>query len=889
MEQVKDQVPLPADEADQHSEYNTQPLTDSGNGSALGVAMDTQSEQGSSVARATARDRSTRSKRSGSREAVRLSRHIQHKLTRLETLETALAHAPVILYAMDRMGIITLLEGKGLAALGLDVDSATGEVLISSVFDLYQDVPEIFENVCRALSGEAFTIVHEINGHMLESRFLPVKNEQQEVTSIVCVATDVTAHVQTEQRLLAEREQLRAVLHTNEERFRTLITNAPIIVTIVNREGIVTFAEGKGLDPLLRVNGSSVGRSIYEHYEDMPKLVDDIGRAMAGETFTAMNSVANRVFETSFMPIRDENNDVLSVACTSIDITEREQAVESLRISEQRYRALTEQASDLVLIINPAGIYRYASPSHQHMLGYDPEALLNTDVFSFIHPEDRTQVQAAFSLSYKLPDIIAKTACRVRHADGHWVTLECIGRNRLHDPAVHGFIINARNITEQMTMEETLRHQALHDALTDLPNRTFLQKRLDQALTNAERKKHNVALLMMDLDRFKEINDTFGHQHGDLLLREVGARLLQAIGNAGLVSRLGGDEFAVLLPVADEESTQTIAAQLRYVLDDPFQVADYPLHVEASIGIVLYPIHGTDALTLLRRADVAMYAAKSSHEGVAIYKDAHDDQHRSRRLTLIGALRQAIATNELKLYYQPKVSLKTGLASSVEALVRWQHPIHGFVPPDQFVTIAEQTGLINALTSWVIGAAVQQCSIWLRSGLSLNIAINLSAWNLRDTALPDMIMDMLTRYAVPSSLLRVEVTESAIMTDTDRALEVLTRLSRMGISISVDDFGTGYSSLAYLKRLPIDELKIDRSFVQHMTEIEADATIVRSTVMLAHNLGLQIVAEGVEDQETLKRLADFKCDLAQGYYMSRPIPACELEHWLHTTPQLIKM
>lgn len=874
MEQVKDQVSLPAEPVGAQFIAPPPPGNDADPFIAPPLAPPTSRHRG---------------RKHEERTELHQSRPNQHALQKLERLETVLAHAPFIVYAMDRTGIITLLEGNGKAVLGLDNDDAVAELLVSSVFDLYQDVPTIFDTVRRALTGEAFAVINEINGRMLESRFLPVKNEQQDVTSIVCVVTDVTPYVQAEHRLLAENQQLASSLQASEKRFHMLVTNAPIVLTIVNREGIVTFSEGKGLNPLTRANGTSVGRSIFDHYRNMPKLLDDIRRAMAGEAFSAINQVFGYVFETQFLPIRNADGDLEGIACTSIDITEREQAVESLRESEQRFRALTEQASDLVLIISSNGTYRYASPSHKRIMGYEPETLLNVNIFSLIHPEDKTHVQAAFMLTYKSPDMIAKTACRVRHADGHWVTIECVGRNCLHDPAVQGFIINARDITEQMAMEETLRHQALHDALTDLPNRTFLLKRLDHALMKAERKHHHVALLMMDLDRFKEINDTFGHQHGDCLLQQVSRRLEQAIGNAGLVSRLGGDEFAILLPVADEESTQTIAEQLRYVLDDPFTVAGYPLHVEASIGIVLYPMHGTDALTLLRHADVAMYAAKSTHEGVALYKDAHDDQHRSHRLTLIGALRTAIATNELKLYYQPKVNLQTGTTTSVEALARWQHPIHGSVPPDQFITLAEQTGLINALTAWVLETAIRQCSTWLQSGLTLSIAVNLSTWNLRDTTLPDTIMDLLTRYAVPPSLLRIEVTESAIMTDTDRALEILTRISRLGISISVDDFGTGYSSLAYLKRLPIDELKIDRSFVQHMTEIEADATIVRSTVMLAHSLGLKIVAEGVEDQETLSRLADFHCDLAQGYYMSRPIPPGELERWLRTTSQLINI
>ncbi len=855
MEQVEEQVYLAATEAAQHiveratqSTQSAQPIADDLLGDAIHVAINTYIEAA------------------------------QHALQEKERLQTVLSHTPAIIYAMDRTGIITLLEGKGLEKLALD--GIEGEAVISSVFDLYNDVPEVFDNVRRALSGESFTTVNTVSGRILESHFMPVQNEAMEVTSIICVATDITDE---EQARLTERKQLEKALQISEERFRILVSNTPIVLTIVDRHGIITFSQGQGLEPLTRIHGNPVGRSIFEVYHNVPSLLQDIQRTFAGETFTAVNHLRGRVFQTRFMPVWEQNNEITGIVCTSIDITEREQAEETLRKSEQRYRALSEQASDLVLVINAVGMYSYASPSHERIMGYSPEILLNTNIFTLIHPEDKTQVRAAFRLAYKEAGMTAKTACRVRRANGTWATIECVGRNCLQDPAVHGFIVNARDITAQMAMEETLRHQALHDALTDLPNRTYLCKRIDQALLNAARKQNSVALLMMDLDRFKEINDTFGHQYGDILLQQVSTRLVEAVGNVGTIARLGGDEFAILLPQIDEESTRIVAEQLRTVLEEPFIIANHPLHVEASIGIVLYPTHGSDALTLMRRADVAMYAAKNAHESIAFYDITHDDQQSAGRLALIGALRQAITANELMLYYQPKVNLKTGIASSVEALARWQHPVYGFVPPDQFITLAEQTGLINPLTDWVLETAVKQCSAWHQAGLDLSIAVNLSSWNLRDVTLPDTIMHLLERYTVPPHLLRVELTESAIMTDADRALEVLERLSKLGIHISVDDFGTGYSSLAYLKRLPIDELKIDRSFVQHMTEVEADATIVRSTVMLAHSLGLQIVAEGVEDQATWHCLANFNCDIAQGYYMSRPIPAGEIEKWLQKT------
>ena len=318
---------------------------------------------------------------------------------------------------------------------------------------------------------------------------------------------------------------------------------------------------------------------------------------------------------------------------------------------------------------------------------------------------------------------------------------------------------------------------------------------------------------------------------------------------------------------------------LSRALEESFLVEGYPLQIEASIGIALYPTHGSDPLTLLRRADVAMYAAKQRHVEYALY-DARHDQYSPRRLALLGDLRKAIVTHELRLYYQPKAELRTGLIDSVEALVRWQHPTHGFIPPDQFIPLAEQTGLIIPLTHWVIETAIQQCRHWLDAGLNLGVAVNLSMWNLRDVSLPDTIVELLAQYRVSPRCLSVEITESAMMTDAEHTLQVLNRLFALGVRIAIDDYGTGYASLSYLKRLPADELKIDRAFVQYMTADRADQAIVRSTVTMAHSLGIRVVAEGVEDQATWNLLETLGCDIAQGYYLSRPVPAQELECWL---------
>ena len=428
-------------------------------------------------------------------------------------------------------------------------------------------------------------------------------------------------------------------------------------------------------------------------------------------------------------------------------------------------------------------------------------------------------------------------------------------------------------------MEEALRYQTQFDGLTGMPNSTQFIEILERETLAAQGEQRSMAVLVLDIDRFKDVNDTFGHHHGDLLLQHVGMRLQQIVPAPDVVSRLSADEFAVLLVQADEVRAEAVASAIHHALEEPCNVDGYPVQIDVSIGASLYPVHANDAITLLRRADMTMYAVKQAHDGYALWKSAFE-QYNPQRLTLISELRRAIAAGELRLYYQPKIDLKSRTVSSVEALVRWQHPSRGLIPPDQFIPLAEQTGLIGPLSHWVLEEAMRQCSEWLRAGHKLSVAINLSAWNLRDATLPKTIAAMLEHYQLPPHLLCIELTESGVMTDTHRSLDILGQIFALGVHISIDDFGTGYSSLAYLKQLPIDELKIDRSFVQQMTTNNADATIVRSTINLAHNFGLRVVAEGVEDVTTLELLATLHCDLAQGYYMSRPLPVERLECWL---------
>jgi len=418
-----------------------------------------------------------------------------------------------------------------------------------------------------------------------------------------------------------------------------------------------------------------------------------------------------------------------------------------------------------------------------------------------------------------------------------------------------------------------LRHQALHDALTGLPNRTLLQRRSARALRGDD----PAAMLLIDLDRFKEVNDTLGHDHGDALLVEVAGRLGGALRRGDTLARLGGDEFAVLVDGApDRAAVIELAGRLRDVLRRPFALRGVAVELEASIGIAFYPEHGTSAGGLLQRADVAMYDAKRGGHGIATYA-AERDPYSEDRLGLLAELRRAIEHDELVLHYQPTVSLRSGELTGVEALVRWQHPARGLLGPDEFVPLAERTGAVADLTRWVVDRALAQHRAWRDAGLEVPVAVNLAAANIVDVTLPGAIAALLERHGVAGDRLACEISEHTVMADPVRAADVLEGLRALGVRLSLDDFGTGHSSLAYLKRLPLDEVKIDRSFVAGMTEDENDAVIVRSTIDLARNLGLRVVAEGVETAEIMHALADLRCDTAQGYFISRPLPAAELD------------
>jgi len=435
-----------------------------------------------------------------------------------------------------------------------------------------------------------------------------------------------------------------------------------------------------------------------------------------------------------------------------------------------------------------------------------------------------------------------------------------------------------RNQVHQRQM--ALEHQTLHDALTGLPNRVLLQDRLEQSIQMMKRNDGSMALLLLDLDRFKEVNDVLGHQVGDELLQQVGQRLQALLRNSDTVARLGGDEFAIVAPNTDNRQAALFAEKIAGAIKEVFQVGKQKLYVGVSIGVAIYPQHGTDAGTLTRHADISMYSAKRNKLDYSLYEMAGDER-RLNKLALVGDLSAALENpGDLQLYYQPRIDLRSHEVVGFEALLRWPHPQLGPVSPAQIVKMAEHTGLAAALTQWVIETTLSEISRLQHAGRRFSMAVNLSASNLQDPELPGAVARLLGEYGVPAEQLTLEVTESAIMSDPVQVRKVLMQLGESGINIAVDDFGTGFSSLGYLKMLPVRELNIDKSFVMNMVADENDATIVHSVIELAHNLELTVTAEGVENQQTQSLLQKQKCDMAQGFHISPPLPGEAVQQWL---------
>lgn len=526
----------------------------------------------------------------------------------------------------------------------------------------------------------------------------------------------------------------------------------------------------------------------------------------------------------------------------------------------------------------------YISPMNRQLC--DMDIAMPIPCLGWTVPEDRETVKRAWQQALNGEQVEVESRVQAPGDTMRWF------RRTFHPfRDTNGVVVRIDGLMEDAT-EAKLTVERLHqlatvDNLTGLHNRALLRDRLAQAIAWAKRSEapREVALMIMDLDHFKEINDTLGHPVGDAILRAVADRLKKVLRETDTLARLGGDEFAVLLPNVENgrESVERVARELLGCFGKPFSHGEHELYLGTSIGVALFPSHGEDVDTLMSRADVAMYGAKHKDTPIVFY-DASSDPHTPQRLQLVTEMRRALDRNEFTLHYQPQIDLRHRCVTGVEALLRWNHPHRGELVPEQFLATAERTGLINPISDWVLAEAMRQCRLWRANGLPLRMAVNLAGRNFMQLDLVSKIERLMKSAGIVASCLEIEITENTLLTDIDRAASVLQNLHDMGVSVSIDDYGTGYSSLAYLKKLPLHTLKIDKSFVLDMAHDENDAVIVRSTIDLAHNLGYRVVAEGVEDEAAYDLLEMLGCDSVQGYHVSVPLPADGLESWLHTSP-----
>ena len=548
-----------------------------------------------------------------------------------------------------------------------------------------------------------------------------------------------------------------------------------------------------------------------------------------------------------------------------------DQSIE-LENRERRFRALVQSGSDAIVVVSQSFDVDYASPAYLGLTGLDADRALATDPRRLLHPEDEETLNRLFDGALASAGSTRSVVVRFRRTDDTWRSCEVRCRSLIDDPAVGGFVLNIRDVTEERRLEEDLRHQALHDPLTGLPNRALFTRWLDRYAAERNRAA-GLGLIYFDLDGFKGINDTFGHDAGDRVLIEVGRRVRQASDQVGLIARLAGDEFAALIEPGAADPI-VVAERLREALHQPILVEGRPFHVRASFGVVTAASDGADGSELLRRADVAMYAAKQSGRDAVHEWTASTDDRFASRLAMVPELADALAQDALHLEYQPYFSLATGALVGVEALARWDHPSRGSVPPAEFVAVAERSGMIGELGRWVLTTATGQAAEWRRDGTigpDVVMSVNLAPGELLGRDFEANLDGALQRSGLPADGLQLEVTESTLIADTEVAADVLHRLRSRGIRIAVDDFGTGYASMDYLRLLPVDVIKVDRSFVSGLAAHSRDELIVNGIVRLADALGLEVVAEGVEQENQAAALAAMGCTSAQGYFFARPV------------------
>jgi diguanylate cyclase (GGDEF)-like protein/PAS domain S-box-containing protein len=682
------------------------------------------------------------------------------------------------------------------------------------------------------------------------------------------------------------RARTEQALRKSEARLRQLIANTLDAVVTVDRsmtviewnreaEAIFGIPARDALSapfPLALFPDSPPGlfRTIVEHHRKgrptrlFRHRLETLARRASGERFPVEITIAPA----------GTDMDVTFTAFVR-DISERKRAQQELEQREKRFRTIVEKSWSGVVLLDGELRFSFTGSSSAHLIGYGEHELLGRQIFEFVHPHEMEAARRSFEALLQQPNREAHGELRFRHKDGRWIWLEGFSQNLLHEASVNAIVLNYRDVTQRKEAEKQLEYRAHYDALTGLPNRLLFRDRLVNALAHAKRNRVGVAVMYLDVDHFKLVNDGLGHSFGDLLLADVAQRLQTCLRASDTISRIGGDEFSILLP--EVTSTESVAGVARKILDsltNQFTVEGHDLFVTASIGISCYPSDGQDAESLLKCADAAMYRSKELGRNQAQLFTASMNERYVRRLALEQHLHHAIERGQLELFYQPVYDRLRRRMTSLEALLRWRDPQRGLVQPGEFIELAEETGMIIPIGEWALRTACRQLRSWHEQGLSwLRVAVNLSAVQLQQRELMSIVSSAIEDSGIDPSMLQLEITESAAMQNFELTTRTLQELRAMGVGVAVDDFGTGQSSLIYLKHFPIDTVKIDKEFLKDVTSDETAAAIVSYVINLAHTLQLRVVAEGVETEEQYAFLRHYACDLMQGYLFSQPLPA----------------
>jgi diguanylate cyclase (GGDEF)-like protein/PAS domain S-box-containing protein len=687
---------------------------------------------------------------------------------------------------------------------------------------------------------------------------------------------------------ISERKAFEDALATSEERFRSLSTSAPNGIYALDLQGRLLYAN----DRLVELTGLShdqltgTGWLDMIHPDERERVVRESGpaaveRRLATEFRIVRPDGAVRWVRTRASELRGSSGEHAGFVGSLEDVTSELEALREISAREAEYRMLAENSSDFLARHAPDGTYRYCSPACVAITGYSPEELIGTSPFRLVAAEDRDAVRAYARLVSEREEP-ATAAYRLRCKDGQLRWLETTARAVRDDAGVRELVSVTRDISERKQAEIELSHAALHDTLTGLPNRALFLDRLGLALRRTERRSGSVAVLFCDLDRFKVVNDSLGHDAGDRLLVDVAKRIVTALRPADTVARFGGDEFTILCEdIAGEIEAATIAQRIVDVFRDPFLLEDGEVFLATSLGIAIARGNDDRAEDLIRDADAAMYRAKERGKGRYEIFDEAMRADAVARLETESALRRAVERGELRLHYQPEVNLATGAVRGFEALVRWDHPQRGLLGPNAFIPLAEETGLIVPIGEWVLREACTEAARWAAvSSEPLTLSVNLSARQLAQQDLVAMVRRAMAETGIDPATLCLEITESAVMESGSATTAQLRALKSLGIRLAIDDFGTGFSSLAHLRRFPVDVLKIDGTFVAGLGHEPQDASIAAAVISLAHALGLDTVAEGIETEEQLTILRSLGCDLGQGYLFGRPAPIEETVHLL---------